>query len=118
QDPSDNFIALRDLVSLELCHKYLPDLFSKDAILKTNWLTNEIFDKTHAVCKISKEEIRPVYEMYFLRSIDRSDDEQLKRFRLIVKKLLFHSLQYYQTMLRAFDKYHLNSFFMSNILFK
>ncbi|CAF4190487.1 unnamed protein product [Rotaria sp. Silwood2] len=39
EDPSDKFIALRDLVSLELCHKYLPDLFSKESILKTNRLT-------------------------------------------------------------------------------
>ncbi|CAF2039643.1 unnamed protein product [Rotaria magnacalcarata] len=44
EDPSDEFVALRDLVSLELCHKYLPDLFSKESILKTNRATKEMID--------------------------------------------------------------------------
>ena len=54
EDPSDEFVALRDLVSLELCHKYLPDLFSKESILKTNRLTNEMIDKARDVCKLTK----------------------------------------------------------------
>ncbi len=54
EDPSDEFIALRDLVSLELCHKYLPDLFSKESILKTERLTKEMVDKARDVCKLTK----------------------------------------------------------------
>jgi spermidine synthase len=54
EDPSDEFVALRDLVSLELCHKYLPDLFSKESILKTERLTKEIIDKARDVCKLTK----------------------------------------------------------------
>jgi hypothetical protein len=38
EDPSDEFVALRDLVSLELCHKYLSELFSKESILRTTRL--------------------------------------------------------------------------------
>ncbi|CAF3325824.1 unnamed protein product, partial [Rotaria sp. Silwood2] len=55
EDPSDKFIALRDLVSLELCHKYLPDLFSKESILKTNRLTKEIINKAQNVCKLTQQ---------------------------------------------------------------
>jgi len=54
EDPSDEYIALRDLVSLELCHKYLPDLFSKESILKTNRLTKEMIDQARDVCKLTK----------------------------------------------------------------
>ncbi|CAM2723299.1 unnamed protein product [Rotaria socialis] len=49
EDPSDEFVALRDLVSLELCHKYLPDLFSKESILKTDRVTKEMIDKAREV---------------------------------------------------------------------
>ncbi|CAF1207012.1 unnamed protein product [Rotaria sp. Silwood1] len=83
----DKFIALRDLVSLELCHTYLPDLFSKESINKVNRLTKEMIDKAQ------EQQTRRVYEMYFLRSINQNDDEQMKRFRLIVKQRLFHSIQ-------------------------
>ncbi len=54
EDPSDEFIALRDLVSLELCHKYLSDLFSKESILKTERLTKEMVYKARDVCKLTK----------------------------------------------------------------
>lgn len=54
EDPSDEFVALRDLVSLELCQKYLPDLFSKESILKTNRLTKEMIEKARDICKLTK----------------------------------------------------------------
>ncbi len=54
EDPSDEYIALRDLVSLELCQKYLHDLFSKESNLKTDRLTKEMIDKARDVCKLTK----------------------------------------------------------------
>jgi hypothetical protein len=54
ETPSNEFVALHDLVSLELCHKYLSDLFSKESILKTNRLTKEMIDKARDVCKLTK----------------------------------------------------------------
>ncbi|CAF2666411.1 unnamed protein product [Rotaria sp. Silwood2] len=54
EDPSDEFIPLSDLVSLELCHKYLPDLFLKESILKTSRLTKEMIDYARDVCKLTK----------------------------------------------------------------
>jgi hypothetical protein len=54
KDPSDKFVALRDLVSLELYHKYLPELFSKESFLKTTRSTNEMIEKAREVCKLTK----------------------------------------------------------------
>ncbi|CAF2084766.1 unnamed protein product, partial [Rotaria magnacalcarata] len=94
EDPSDEFVALRDLVSLELCQKYLPDLFSKESILKTNRLTKEMIEKARDICKLTKQEIRRVYEICFLQSININDQEQMKNFRLLVKQRLYAPLQF------------------------
>ncbi|CAF3967836.1 unnamed protein product, partial [Rotaria sp. Silwood1] len=94
EDPSDEFVALRDLVSFELCHKYLPDVFSKESILKTNRLTKEMINKAKDICKLTKQETRRVYEMCLLRSINKNDQEQMKRFRLLVKQRIFEPLQF------------------------
>ncbi|CAF1580242.1 unnamed protein product [Rotaria magnacalcarata] len=93
EDPSDEFVALRDLVSLELCHKYLPDLFSKESILKTNRATKEVIDKAREVCKLTKQETRRVHEMCLLQSINHNGDKQMRRFRLLVKQRLLELLK-------------------------
>jgi hypothetical protein len=54
ENPSDDFVALRILTSLELCHKYLPDLFSKESILKSDRLTKQMIDKARDICNLSK----------------------------------------------------------------
>jgi len=54
EDPSDDFVALRDLVSLELCRKYLPEVFSKEAILKTDRMTKEMIEQAQQICKLTK----------------------------------------------------------------
>jgi hypothetical protein len=53
-NPSNEFTEFRDFISLELCHKYLPDLFSKELILETNRLTEEMIDKARDICKLTK----------------------------------------------------------------
>ncbi|CAF3074615.1 unnamed protein product [Rotaria sp. Silwood2] len=94
EDPSDEFVALRDLVSLELCHKYLPDLFSKESILKTDRVAKEMIDKAREVCKLTKQETRRVHEMCLLQSINHNDDKQMRRFRLLVKQRLLELLEF------------------------
>jgi len=94
EDPSDDFVALRDLVSLELCRKYLPEVFSKEAILKTDRMTKEMIEQAQQICKLTKQETRRVFELCFLQSINQLDEEQMKRFRLIIKKRLFEPLQF------------------------
>jgi hypothetical protein len=73
EDPSDNFIALRDLVSLELCHKYLRDLFSKESILKTERLTKAMIDKAREVCKLTKVNCFFLFDFIYLIEFIFSD---------------------------------------------
>lgn len=54
EDPSHEFISLRDLVSLELCYKYLNKLFSKQSILETTCITKEMIDKTQEIYKLTE----------------------------------------------------------------
>jgi len=94
EDPSDEFISLRDLVTFELCQKYLSEIFSKENILQTKKFDKNLAEKTRQICKLTKCQTRRVYEMSYLNGINRHDDEQMKRFRLIVKKRLFEPLQF------------------------
>ena len=64
EDPSDEFVALRDLVSLELCHEYLPDLFSKESILKTNRVAKEMIDQVRNICKLTKVIFFVVFDLF------------------------------------------------------
>ncbi|CAF5047307.1 unnamed protein product, partial [Rotaria sp. Silwood1] len=68
-----------------------------ESINKVNRLTKEMIDKAQEVRKLTKvsffNEHDMFMKMYFLRSINQNDDEQMKRFRLIVKQRLFHSIQ-------------------------
>lgn len=64
-NPSNEFIALHDLVSFGLCYKYLYDLFSKESINKINRLTQEMIDKARDVCKLTKVSFF-VYLFYFI----------------------------------------------------
>ncbi|CAF3432360.1 unnamed protein product [Rotaria socialis] len=94
EDPSDEFVALRDLVALELCHKYLPDFFSKEASIKMNRLTKEMIDKAPDISKLTKQETRRVHVMCFYQAINENDEKKMKRFRLLVKQRLFEPLQF------------------------
>ena len=66
--PSNAFIALNDLVSLELCHTYLPNLFSKESILKTDRLTKEMIDKARDICKLSEVRFYLFILTYLIKS--------------------------------------------------
>lgn len=110
EDPSDEFLALRDLVAFELCQKHLPNLFSKSAILKTDRLTSEMIEQARKICKLTRviplhptftfilssffqQETRRAYELSLLRASNEHDDEQMKRVRLTIKQRLFEPLQ-------------------------
>ncbi|CAF3758170.1 unnamed protein product [Rotaria socialis] len=87
ENPTNGFIALRDLVLLELCHNLLPDLFSKKSIIKITRLTQEMINQAR------DQQTRRVHEICLLQSINGDDKEQMKQFRLIVKRRIFVSLQ-------------------------
>ncbi|CAF4443071.1 unnamed protein product [Rotaria socialis] len=110
EDPSDEFVALRDLVALELCHKYLPDFFSKEASIKMNRLTKEMIDKAPDISKLTKQETRRVHfdKRRRLRSADpalealATDPEKRKKYSATQYEYV---LEHYENILRAFDKY-------------
>uniref|UniRef100_A0A672JK77 Histone acetyltransferase type B catalytic subunit n=1 Tax=Salarias fasciatus TaxID=181472 RepID=A0A672JK77_SALFA len=85
EDPSDNYVNLRDYVLVKLCQG-LPSFaveklhlgFSADMI-------KEAQDKL----KINKKHARRVYEILRLRATDMSDEEKAREYRLEVKKRLF-----------------------------
>lgn len=54
EDPSDEFVALRDLVAFEFCQKYLPKYFSKESILQNDRLTSEMIEEARTICKLTR----------------------------------------------------------------
>lgn len=94
EDPSDEFVCLRDLVQFELVQQHLPEIFSKKSMGEHRQLTKETIDRARQICKLTKKETRRVHEISFLYSINQHDEEQFKSFRLLVKKRLFEPLQF------------------------
>lgn len=85
EDPSENYVKLRDYVLVKLCQGLpsfaadkLPLGFSADMV-------TEAQDKL----KINKKHARRVYEILRLRATDMSDEEKAREYRLEVKKRLF-----------------------------
>ena len=54
EDPSEEFVALRDLVSFELAQKLLPEYFAKEAMDKTDRLTKEMLERARQICKLDE----------------------------------------------------------------
>ncbi|KAI1289179.1 Histone acetyltransferase type B catalytic subunit [Halotydeus destructor] len=84
EDPSDNFVRLRDYVDCKNCRKLAS--FSKSNLAK-GW-QDDMADEAQNVCRLNKKQSRRVYEILKLASIDRSNEEMYKAFRLEVKKRL------------------------------
>ncbi|XP_071943562.1 histone acetyltransferase type B catalytic subunit-like isoform X2 [Antedon mediterranea] len=84
EDPSDNFVRLRDYVDCKVCMN-LPS-FQADVIHKgfTHTMENEALEKS----KIHKKQVRRVYEILRLRATDMSDAEAVKAYRIEVKQRL------------------------------
>lgn len=84
EDPSDNFVGLRDYVDCKNC---LPlKSFQKDFLLK-GW-SKEMADEAQTVLKMNAKQARRVYEILKLRHIDRNDPEEYRKYRLEVKNRL------------------------------
>lgn len=84
EDPSDNFVFLRDYVDCKNCLSL--ESFSRGSLLK-GWseiMAAEAQDKL----KMSKKQTRRVYEILKLKSIDRSNDQMYRSYRLEVKNRL------------------------------
>ncbi|KAK3543746.1 hypothetical protein QTP70_027158 [Hemibagrus guttatus] len=85
EDPSDNYVKLRDFVLVKLC-KDLPS-FSNEKLAQG--FSEEMATEAREKLKINKKHARRVYEILRLRETDMSDEQKAREFRLEVKKRLF-----------------------------
>uniref|UniRef100_A0A3P9NA05 Histone acetyltransferase type B catalytic subunit n=1 Tax=Poecilia reticulata TaxID=8081 RepID=A0A3P9NA05_POERE len=85
EDPSENYVKLRDYVLTKLCQK-LP---SFDADKLHLGFSADMIREAQEKLKINKKHARRVYEILRLRATDMSDEEKARAYRLEVKKRLF-----------------------------
>uniref|UniRef100_A0A671QHC1 Histone acetyltransferase type B catalytic subunit n=2 Tax=Sinocyclocheilus anshuiensis TaxID=1608454 RepID=A0A671QHC1_9TELE len=85
EDPSENYVKLRDFVLVKLCLT-LPS-FSSEKL--SQGFSEEMVSEAREKLKINKKHARRVYEILRLRNTDMSDEEKAKEFRLEVKKRLY-----------------------------
>ncbi|XP_033624835.1 histone acetyltransferase type B catalytic subunit-like isoform X2 [Asterias rubens] len=84
EDPSDNFVRLRDFVDCRNCQK-LP-AFTPPNLGKG--FSPEMEKQALEKLKLCKKQVRRVYEILRLRVTDSSNPEEMKEYRLDVKKRL------------------------------
>ncbi|XP_033114772.1 histone acetyltransferase type B catalytic subunit-like [Anneissia japonica] len=84
EDPSDNFVRLRDYIDCKNC-KQLP-AFQADKLSQgfSHSMENEALDKF----KIHKKQARRVYEILRLQATDMSNPKEVKAYRLEIKRRL------------------------------
>ncbi|CAL1582333.1 unnamed protein product [Knipowitschia caucasica] len=85
EDPSDNYVKLRDYVLAKLCQS-LPS-FSSGKL--QHGFSEDMVREARDKLKINKKHARRVYEILRLRTTDMSDEDQAREYRLEVKKRLF-----------------------------
>uniref|UniRef100_A0A8C5PRU9 Histone acetyltransferase type B catalytic subunit n=1 Tax=Leptobrachium leishanense TaxID=445787 RepID=A0A8C5PRU9_9ANUR len=84
EDPSDNFVRLRDYVFVKLCQD-LPSFAPENL---HSGLSGEMVTEARQKLKINKKHARRVYEILRLRATDLSDQEKARAYRLDIKKRL------------------------------
>ncbi|XP_047227579.1 histone acetyltransferase type B catalytic subunit [Girardinichthys multiradiatus] len=85
EDPSENYVKLRDYVLTKLCQ----NLPSFDVDKLHLGFSADMIKEAQEKLKINKKHARRVYEILRLRATDMSDEEKAKAYRLQVKKRLF-----------------------------
>merc|ERR1712034_147612 len=100
EDPSDNFVRLRDFVDTKNCLK-LP-AFSKEKVLQG--FTEEMAGAAAKELKICKKQARRVYEIIRLHHTSMASPQEYKDYRLDVKKRLNVPYQKEQSQLAKLQK--------------
>lgn len=85
EDPSENYVKLRDYVLVKLCQS-LPSFASEKL---QHGFSDDMVKEAQDKLKVNKKHARRVYEILRLRATDMSDEEQAREYRLEVKKRLF-----------------------------
>ncbi|KAM6332771.1 histone acetyltransferase type B catalytic subunit [Podargus strigoides] len=84
EDPSENYVKLRDFVLVKLCQDLL--CFSPGKLMQG--FSQEMVVEAQQKLKINKHHTRRVYEILRLRATDMGDAEQSRSYRLDVKRRL------------------------------
>nr|XP_033800320.1 histone acetyltransferase type B catalytic subunit isoform X6 [Geotrypetes seraphini]XP_033800321.1 histone acetyltransferase type B catalytic subunit isoform X6 [Geotrypetes seraphini] len=84
EDPSENYVKLRDFVLVKLCQD-LP-CFSDEKLFQG--FSKEMVMETQQKLKINKQHCRRIYEILRLRMTDMSDAEKARLYRLDIKRRL------------------------------
>ncbi|NWQ90370.1 HAT1 acetyltransferase, partial [Burhinus bistriatus] len=84
EDPSENYVKLRDFVLVKLCQDLL--CFSPGKLMQG--FSQEMVTEAQQKLKINKHHTRRVYEILRLRATDMGDAEQSRSYRLDVKRRL------------------------------
>ena len=100
EDPSDNFVRLRDFVDTRNCLKLSE--FSKEKVLAG--FTEEMTKAAAKELKICKKQSRRVYEIIRLHHTSLADKQQYKDYKLEVKKRLNIPYQKEQSQLTKLQK--------------
>ncbi|XP_056611285.1 histone acetyltransferase type B catalytic subunit [Triplophysa dalaica] len=85
EDPSENYVKLRDFVLVKLCLSL--QSFSSEKL--SQGFSDEMVSEAREKLKINKKHARRVYEILRLRNTDMSNEEKAREFRLEVKKRLY-----------------------------
>jgi histone acetyltransferase 1 len=101
EDPSDNFVRLRDYVDTQNCMKL--DAYSKDKVLAG--YTDEMTKAAAAELKLCKKQARRVYEIIRLNYTSMNDADAYKSYRLDVKKRLNAPYQKEQAQVEKLKKH-------------
>lgn len=100
EDPSDNFVRLRDYVDTKNCLK-LPS-FSKEKVFKG--FSDDMAKVAAKELKICRKQARRVYEIIRLHYTSLSNKEEYKEYKLDVKKRLNIPYQKEQSQLAKLQK--------------
>lgn len=84
EDPSDEFIRLRDFVDCRNCMKL--ETFNPDNLKKG--FSPEMAEEAKKTFKIGKKQARQVYEILRLKCTKKEDPEEFKAYRVDVKRRL------------------------------
>jgi len=86
EDPSEAFVLLRDYVDCRACRSLKS--FSKDSLLANDKLTDDMEHEARKELKINRRQAKRVFEILRLSVINENDKQQMKNFRLAVKRRL------------------------------
>jgi len=100
EDPSDNFVRLRDFVDTKNCLKL--KAFSKEEVMKG--FNDKMVEEAAKELKICKKQSRRIYEIIRLHYTSLSNPQEYKDYRLDVKKRLNVPYQKEQSQLSKLQK--------------